>query len=88
MDKIGIIAAILTTSAFLPQALKTLRTKETKDLSLPTFLMLFTGAICWGLYGIHLADRPIIIANIITALLSGAIVVMKLNAMLKKSRSG
>lgn len=81
MQYIGIIAAFLTTSAFLPQAIKTIRTKETKDLSLSTFLMICIGTICWCVHGIVIADQPLIIANGITAFLSGIIVIMKLKSL-------
>jgi MtN3 and saliva related transmembrane protein len=78
MSYFGIIGAILTTTAFLPQALKTIKTKETKDLSLSTFLLIFSGTICWCIYGIAISDLPLIVANSITAVLAGIIVFIKL----------
>lgn len=75
---IGIIAAVLTTAAFIPQAFKTIRSRQVKDLSLTTFSMIFIGTICWGVHGINIGDQPLIMANLITAGLSGIIVFMKL----------
>lgn len=78
---IGVIAAVLTTAAFIPQAFKTIRTGQVKDLSLTTFSMIFIGTICWCIHGINIGDQPLILANAITAGLSGIIVFMKLRSM-------
>ncbi len=63
---IGSLAAILTTAAFLPQAIKVYQTKHTKDLSLAMLIMLFAGLILWTTYGLILKSLPIIAANSIT----------------------
>ena len=81
MITIGMIAAILTTAAFVPQAIKTIRSQHAEDLSLVTFLMIFIGTLCWLVHGLHLGDAPIIYANAITAFLSGVIVIIKLKSM-------
>lgn len=75
---IGMIGATLTTVAFLPQAVKTIRTKNTRDLSLFMFLLLGTGVIMWLIYGILIGDLPIIFANAITFFLVSTIIVMKI----------
>ncbi|MFP5040912.1 SemiSWEET family sugar transporter [Parasediminibacterium sp. JCM 36343] len=77
---LGIIAAILTTGAYIPQAYKTIKTKSTSDLSISTFSMLFFGTICWFFYGIFIKDTPLMIANGITATLSGVIFYLKLTS--------
>ncbi|MFI5212305.1 MAG: SemiSWEET transporter, partial [Ignavibacteria bacterium] len=59
----GLLAAFLTTFAYLPQSLKAIRTKHTKDLSLPTIFMLEIGLITWLIYGILIESVPIIAAN-------------------------
>jgi MtN3 and saliva related transmembrane protein len=74
---LGLSAAILTTGAYIPQAYKTIKTKSTSGLSLSTFLMLFLGTILWFLYGLYINDLPIILANGITATLSGIIFYLK-----------
>jgi MtN3 and saliva related transmembrane protein len=74
---LGLSAAILTTGAYIPQAYKTIKTKSTSGLSLSTFLMLFLGTILWFLYGLYIKDLPVILANGITATLSGIIFYLK-----------
>lgn len=81
MISIGLIAALLTTAAFLPQVYKTLKTQQADDLSLTTFLMIFTGTICWCIHGMNINDKPLIFANGITAILSGIILLIKLKSM-------
>ena|GEM_PF-220406 len=77
MQVIGIIAAVLTTGAFLPQVIKTLKTKKTEDLSLITFLMILFGTILWFIYGYSLGDKPLMFANGITACLTAVILGIK-----------
>lgn len=82
---IGLVAAFLTTGAFVPQAVKTIRTKSTEDLSLATFSMMFTGTICWFSYGWLINDVPLILANLIASFLTGTILVLKLKSILNKN---
>lgn len=74
---IGMIGASLTTVAFLPQAIKTIKTKNTRDLSLGMFVLSEMGVIMWLTYGILINDLPIIFANVITFFLISTIIVMK-----------
>lgn len=78
MDMVGTLAAALTTVAFIPQALKTWRTRHARDLSLGMFSLFTVGVLCWLLYGVLLGSWPIIIANAITAGLAGSILYFKL----------
>lgn len=78
MEWIGYVAATLTTVAFLPQAIKTIRTRDTKGISLGMYVVFTIGIACWFGYGLVLQSWPMIIANIITFLLSATILVMKL----------
>ncbi len=75
---IGLVAAACTTLAFLPQAIKTWRTRSTGDLSLPMFLLMTFGVGLWMIYGLVLRDWPLIIGNGFTLLLSGSILYCKL----------
>jgi MtN3 and saliva related transmembrane protein len=63
---IGAIAGICTTIAFLPQTLKTIKLKHTKDLSLGMYAIFSAGVFLWFLYGLILKEIPIILANGIT----------------------
>lgn len=74
----GMIAATLTTAAYVPQAYKTIKSRSTHDLSLGTFLMLFIGTILWLIYGIYLQNLPMMLANGITSGLAGIILILKL----------
>ncbi len=74
----GYFAAILTTLAFIPQLIKTLKTKKADDVSLTTLIMFLTGVAAWIIYGIQISSKPILIANIITFLLNFLILVFKL----------
>ncbi len=73
---LGLIAAICTTISFLPQAIKTIKTKQTKDLSLGMYSVLTTGIILWIIYGILIGDLPIILANGITGIFTTTILIL------------
>ena len=75
---IGLVAATLTTSAFLPQAVKTIRTRNTKDLSLTMYAVFSTGVLLWLIYGISIHDFPVLIANAITLIFALIILIYKL----------
>ena len=75
---IGFIAAICTTIAFIPQALKTIKTRHTKDLSFLMYLIFSTGVLFWLVYGLLLGEWPIIFANTITLVLTVIILILKI----------
>jgi MtN3 and saliva related transmembrane protein len=75
---VGYIAAVLTTAAFLPQVLKTLRTRETRHISLGMYILFCTGVSLWLLYGVLIHEPPVILANLATLILAGTILLMKL----------
>ncbi|KAA3600422.1 MAG: hypothetical protein DWQ06_09265 [Calditrichaeota bacterium] len=75
---IGSVAGILTTFAFLPQAIKTWKTKSTKDISLVMFSSLNIGVLLWLIYGIMLDEYPIILANLVTLIFSLPILWLKI----------
>ena len=74
----GYFAAILTTAAFLPQLVKTLRTKKAEDVSLVTLIMFICGVGSWIIYGYAISSFPILIANIITFILNFFILISKI----------
>jgi MtN3 and saliva related transmembrane protein len=75
---IGLAAAFCTTVAFLPQVIRTWRTRSTGDLSLGMFLVFTTGIFLWLVYGLYVHDVPLIAANSVTFVLSGTILFFKL----------
>ena len=74
----GYVAATLTTLAFVPQAVKTLRTRDTRSISLQMYVVFRIGIAFWLAYGLVLHSWPMIVSNIITLVLSAAILAMKL----------
>ncbi|MDA9860111.1 SemiSWEET transporter [Acidimicrobiia bacterium] len=69
----GYFAAFFTAVSFLPQAIKTVRTRETAGLSLLTYLFLFLGSLSWFIYGFYLTDYPLMITNSLTTIFTGII---------------
>ncbi len=80
MDKelFGYFAAILTTVAFLPQLIKTLKTKKADDVSLITLIMFIIGVLSWIIYGYKISSLPILLANLITFILNLLILISKI----------
>lgn len=78
LELLGFAAALLTTLCWLPQALRTIRTKDTKSLSLATQSVFTAGVGLWLVYGLLAGNVPIIFANSITFVLVSLILVMKL----------
>jgi MtN3 and saliva related transmembrane protein len=74
---IGMSAGTLTTLAFLPQVLRAWRTRSTADVSLLMFLAMCLGIVLWLIYGLLAGDMPLIIANSVTLVLAGAVLVAK-----------
>ena len=75
---LGLVAGGLTTFAMLPQLIKILKTKSTKDISLLLFIMAFLGVILWLVYGFLINDIPVIVGNGISLLLVGSVLILKL----------
>jgi MtN3 and saliva related transmembrane protein len=75
---IGSFAGILTTLATVPQFVKSLTTKKTKDVSLGWCVLLSAGVVLWLVYGIMIEDMPIIIANVVTLFFVLGILFLKL----------
>lgn len=74
---LGLIAALFTTIANLPQAYKIIKTQSTKDVSTLTYVLLFTGLVLWIVYGVMRSDIPLILANSISALICATILFLK-----------
>ena len=75
---VGMTAGVLTTMAFLPQVIKTYKSRSAKDLSLVMLSLLTFGVFLWMIYGISHMKPAIIIANGVTFLLAGALLFAKL----------
>jgi MtN3 and saliva related transmembrane protein len=75
---IGLLAAACTTFSFLPQAIKTIRTKDTQSISLSMYALFTFGTLLWLLYGVFTNNLPIYLANGITLLFALIILVYKI----------
>ena len=81
---IGSLAAICTTVAFVPQVIKSWRTHDLSGISLPMYTIFTTGVILWLVYGLLIHDWPVIIANAVTALLAGVVLLLKLKSIAQR----
>lgn len=75
---IGLAAALLTTVSFVPQVIRCWRTRDTRAISLPMYSIFTLGIGMWLIYGVLLHDLPITLANGVTLLLAGGVLVLKL----------
>lgn len=82
-ELIGYMAAALTTTSFLPQAIMTIKTRDTESLSLGMYSMFALGVLLWLVYGIYLSNNAIIIANAVTFLLAAVILGFKIHNLLR-----
>jgi len=77
-DSIGMVAAVLTTIAYIPQVVKIYRTKSARDVSFRMFSLLATGVSLWLVYGIMMRYVPLIFANFVTLALSLTVLGLKI----------
>lgn len=77
-ELIGLLAAILTTSAFVPQVYKLYKEKNAQGVSLTMYLIMLTGVLLWLLYGMLIGSIAIIVANSVTAFLQLLVIIFKL----------
>ena len=78
LEWMGYAAATCTTLSFVPQAAKTIRTRDTSGISLWMYVVFTFGIACWFGYGLFLQSWPMIVSNAITFLLSSTIIGLKL----------
>ncbi len=78
IETLGLIAASLTTACWVPQALRTIRTRDTSGISLVSQTMFVSGIGLWLVYGLLIMSWPLILANAVTFVLVGTILILKL----------
>lgn len=78
IDAVGLAAAVLTTLCWIPQAARTIRTRDTRAISLVTQAAFTLGIGLWLAYGLLLGSLPLILANAVSLVLVATILVMKL----------
>lgn len=84
---VGYAAAICMVCGYLPQAIHTIRTRDTDGIALPTFLLLGFGSIFFVVQGIMIDNWPLIITNLITTVSSVIVFCIKLSNDRKKKRN-
>lgn len=85
-DIFGWAASICMIFGYLPQAIVTIRTRDTDGIAMPTFIMMGLGSLFFVLMGLLVANWPLAVTNIITLVCSLIIVVIKINNDLKKKK--
>jgi MtN3 and saliva related transmembrane protein len=75
---LGLLAGVLTTASAVPQVVKTIKTRATKDLSLGTYVLVTVGIGLWLIYGFLIRDIPLISANIVSIILNFLILFFKI----------
>jgi MtN3 and saliva related transmembrane protein len=78
LDLLGLVATGFTTSSFVPQVWRTWKTRDVSGISLPTYAIITIGLALWLLYGWLKGDMPLVVANAVMVVLTGAITLMKL----------
>jgi MtN3 and saliva related transmembrane protein len=76
-DLLGYAAAVLTSASFIPQAIKTIRTRDTRSMSLWMYVTFTAGVALWFLYGVALDSWPVKLANAATFALAATILALK-----------
>jgi len=75
---LGLLAGTVTTLSFLPQVIKIYKSRSAKDISLGWVASLTFGVALWLAYGLMIGELPVILSNMVTLVLAGAILAMKL----------
>ncbi|CAN5544813.1 hypothetical protein BH11BAC3_BH11BAC3_31590 [soil metagenome] len=75
---LGLVAAFCTTVSFLPQAMKTIQTKNTSGISLSMYSLFALGTLLWLLYGIFTSNLPVTVANFVTFIFAAIIFIYKI----------
>jgi MtN3 and saliva related transmembrane protein len=78
VQMIGALAAILTTLCWVPQALKIVRDRETRAISLPGTLLCVLGVLLWLVYGVAIAESPLIGSSAVTLAITAMILALKI----------
>ena len=81
---IGYLASICMICGYLPQAIATIRTRQTDGIAMPTFLALGAGSVLFVVQGLLLDNMPLVITNVITTVCSVIIFGIKIHNDRKK----
>lgn len=88
LEIVGYTAAICMVLGYLPQAIYTIRTRDTDGIALPTFLLMGAGGFFFIIQGIMTSNLPLVITNVITTICASIVFGIKIHNDLKKKREG
>ena len=77
----GTLAGVLTSISFYPQALKIIKSKDTRSISLIMYLMFTLGVFIWVIYGFMINSMPVIVTNIVTFIPAFIILCLKIKGI-------
>lgn len=72
----GYVAGICIATCFLPQTLRTIRSKNVRELSLTSYVIYCTGMVCWVFYGVYLHSVQMVLFNLISLCFAGTVLFM------------
>lgn len=78
IEAIGAAGAILTTVCWVPQAIKIIRERDTRAISLPGTMLCVLGVLLWLVYGLAIVDAPLIGSSVVTFAMTSIILVLKI----------
>ncbi|MGB2341672.1 MAG: SemiSWEET family sugar transporter [Flavobacteriaceae bacterium] len=76
IEIIGYVAAVLTTSSFLPQVIKVWKSKSSEGVSVTMYMVMLTGVILWGIYGFFIGSKSVLLANFVAGILQLMILII------------
>lgn len=75
---IGLIASVFSIAAFIPQVIRTWKTKKAEDLSMSMLVAFISGTLLWFVYGLLINSLPVIVANLVISILVIILMMLKL----------
>ena len=86
-ELIGLLAGLCTTIAFIPQIIKTIRTRDTSGISLYMYLIYVTGVALWITFGVLIGSMAVVATNSVCILLAGVVLFMKIRSTLRSGNN-
>ena len=85
-NDVATLAAFFTMIAYLPQTIKTIKTKNTEAISFWMYLLSLVGVVFWLIFGIMIANIPIILKNVAVIILGGIVLWIKTNNLIERKK--
>ncbi len=85
VEIVGLVAGFLTAFSSMPQTYRMVKLKQAHSVSLSTYLMLNASCVLWLIYGVLQASVSIVFWNVISIIMTGIVIILKILDMRKKS---